>query len=126
MEVVYVALGGMIGAGSRYGISTFVTVPLVGTLIVNVVGCLLIGSIYALLSTKKENSWIWPFIATGVCGGFTTMSTLSLELVSLMNEGFTIIALAYLVSTILLGIGGVILGISATIKIMGTQGSDGT
>ncbi|MBM6617638.1 FluC/FEX family fluoride channel [Bacillus suaedaesalsae] len=117
-EGVCVALGGIVGAGSRYYISTIVTVPLLGTFIVNILGCILIGCIFAFTTVKKDYRWVWPFLATGFCGGFTTMSTLSMELVSLLNEGNTILALVYILSTLLLGISGVLIGYSVTLKAM--------
>lgn len=113
MSIIFIALGGALGAVSRYAISL---IPLKSgfpflTLITNLLGALLIGFI-AGLAESKEN--ISPnavlFWKTGVCGGFTTFSTFSLETVTLIENGSYISASAYVLASVILCIIGVICG----------------
>jgi fluoride exporter len=68
-----VFLGGALGSGLRYLISLGVEVgPML--LVVNTFGALLLGAVNA----KAWPSWVQPFIGTGVAGGFTTLSGVSL------------------------------------------------
>ena len=89
MSFFSVALGGAIGAVGRYAISL---IPVktgfpVQTLITNILGAVLIGFIVGLVSQREDIS---PntvlFWKTGVCGGFTTFSTFSLEAFSLLEN----------------------------------------
>lgn len=92
MKFLFVALGGAIGAMGRYAISL---IPIknefpLSTLMTNIVGAVMIGFIVGLASEKDDVS---PntvlFWKTGICGGFTTFSTFSLEAVALLeNKSF--------------------------------------
>lgn len=86
LSFVYVALGSMVGGVSRYGM-TLATKNLAafsypyGTLLSNIIGCLIIGLV-AGSGAKTENLSIEMrlLLATGFCGGFTTMSSFIYEL----------------------------------------------
>jgi CrcB protein len=78
--LVVVAAGGAVGALARYGVAEALphgrsALP-VGTLVVNVVGCLCLG---LLVGLEPWARWLRPFLGTGVLGGFTTFSTFALE-----------------------------------------------
>lgn len=87
---ICVALGGALGAVCRYGISLL---PCKGefpvlTLVTNLLGAILIGFLAGLATTTKaptQNAML--FWKTGLCGGFTTFSTFSLEAMQLFAKG---------------------------------------
>jgi fluoride exporter len=108
-----VGLGGAIGSMLRYAISLLVTVKQFpyGTFIVNIAGSFIIGAVLAL-SLKNElfsNNWKL-FLATGICGGFTTFSAFAAENMALLQNGKYGIALMYILASLLLGIAAVVLG----------------
>ena len=84
-----------------------------GTLVVNVSGSFLIG-VFATL-TGPEGRWVAPlmlrqFFMLGVCGGYTTFSSFSLQTLQLMEEGQWMRALANTVASVVLCLGAVGLG----------------
>lgn len=87
--MILVMLGGGIGAMIRAIISNyfnqFITKLPVGTLIVNIMGCVLIGTVSGL---SLHINWINSFFITGILGGLTTFSTLSNELVGMVSPKF--------------------------------------
>lgn len=90
LSFVYVGAGGCVGAVARYGVSVLmqrytVTWP-AGTLLVNVSGCFLIGVIMECASrTGAVTPEMRLLLATGFCGGFTTMSSFVYEMAQLMR-----------------------------------------
>lgn len=114
INCLFVGLGGFIGAILRYLISLIpiknpVSFP-VNTLIINVAGALAIGLI-AFASSKNENldPKLLLLLKVGICGGFTTFSTFSLETAELIKNGSVITALAYVFVSVLLGVLAVML-----------------
>ena len=105
-----VALGGGLGACLRYLIGLIpikepFTFP-VKTLVINLIGCFVIGLIAAL---TVRNTSLSPktvlFIKTGLCGGFTTFSTFALETETLIKTGHIGLAVLYVVLSVILGVG---------------------
>jgi fluoride exporter len=110
-----VAAGSALGALARYWLSGAVarrcgeTFPL-GTLVVNLSGCLLIGW---LAGGGRAGGWSGPvalFATTGFLGGFTTFSSFSLQTLNLLQGGEARRALANIAATLLLCLAAVWLG----------------
>jgi|SRR6185312_268482 len=107
--ITLVGIGGAIGSILRYLASTgiqnkFLSAFPFGTMFVNISGCFLIGIIYALaLRNNISPEWRF-FLATGICGGYTTFSTFSYESLSLLRDGEIWYATAYMSLSVVLGI----------------------
>ncbi len=109
IECIIVGLGGFVGAVLRY-IATLVPIknsspfPFT-TLAINIVGSLCIGLI-ALWMSKNANvdSRLILFLKVGICGGFTTFSTFSLETGELIKSGHTWLAVLYVALSVLFGV----------------------
>jgi CrcB protein len=102
-----VAIGGVVGASARWAVGTQLAPDAVAgfpwhTFLVNVVGCLLIGVAAARLTRP---SIAWAFLATGVLGGFTTMSGFAVQLNDLAEAGETAMLVTYLAATLAVGFG---------------------
>jgi CrcB protein len=119
MKTVFIVfIGSGIGGAARYAVQNRVAAaglfdfPL-GTFIVNLTGCFLIGLFYALGEKGNLLSPEWRIaLTTGFCGGFTTFSTFAFENMNLLRTGDYIYFVLYIFLSILLGIAGVFLGIA--------------
>ncbi|MEJ2354360.1 MAG: fluoride efflux transporter CrcB [candidate division WOR-3 bacterium] len=91
-NILVIALGGSLGALSRYYLSKMITdysggtFPW-GTLMVNLIGALLIGFLYGLFDRIIIPIEFRVFITIGFIGAFTTFSTFALESVNLLRDG---------------------------------------
>lgn len=102
MNFLFVAFGGALGAVARYAISLIPVktgFPIL-TLITNIVGAVLIGFIVGFTDNRDGISDnVILFWKTGVCGGFTTFSTFSLEACNLFeNKQYTVGAIYVILS----------------------------
>ena len=85
MNLLLVALGGSLGSLLRYGVQKGLNANFpTGTLAVNLLGCFLIGALWAA-AQKHMSAEVRLFLMTGFCGGFTTFSAFTLESLQLMQ-----------------------------------------
>ena len=120
MGFLFVGLGGAVGAMLRYAISL---IPYKGgfpllTFVTNILGALLIGFIVGYASKRNVNDSLMLFLKTGLCGGFTTFSTFSLEAYNLFVSGSKILAVSYAVLSTVCCILGVWLGIALSTAVV--------
>ena len=113
MSYLFVALGGAVGATGRYAISLIPFKPDFPalTFLTNLLGALLIGLVDGLAEDRDrlpENAVL--FWKTGVCGGFTTFSTFSLESHQLMQENKYLLGTGYMVISVICCLAGVYIG----------------
>lgn len=120
MRIAYlwIALGSALGGVGRYTLSGVVanwigaTFPW-GTLIVNITGCFVIGIFNTV--TGADGVFLVPldarlFVMVGMCGGYTTFSSFSLESLNLMRNGEWLMAGGYVLASTILCLIGVWLG----------------
>lgn len=114
-----IAAGGIVGAEARYGSGSLWPdrVPdfPMNTLVVNVVGCLLIGVLMTVITDfVSPHRLVRPFLGVGVLGGFTTFSTYCADTLSLVAAGRPVPALLYLSLTPISALGAVWIGVTGT------------
>ena len=112
--IVSVAIGGALGSIARYLVAIgagriFGTSFPWGILIINVTGSGLIGAFISLFALR----WNLPeavrvFLTVGICGGYTTFSTFSLDAWYLIERGEAWAAFAYIAGSVVLSIGALI------------------
>jgi CrcB protein len=93
LPIILVGSGGLIGSVLRYLMAIFYSkhfpasfIPY-GTFAVNILGCLLIGIVYGLSERFHFLTPHWRlFLATGICGGFTTFSAFAYENISMLQQ----------------------------------------
>jgi len=115
---LWVALGGALGSVARYGCSLMVagwigeTFPW-GTLVINVVGSFVIG-FFGILTGPDGRVLVSPdirqFVMVGLCGGYTTFSSFSLQTLNLLRDGDVFRAGANVVGSVVLCLIAVWLG----------------
>ena len=92
MELLWIAVGGMLGALSRYAVGGFfqrfsgVIFPW-GTFSVNVIGSFIIGLLWGLMERFSFSPSVRAFVFIGFLGAFTTFSSYSLETINMLREG---------------------------------------
>lgn len=108
-NLLYIMLGGAIGAALRYLVGlgcnrlAWTSLPL-GTLTVNLVGCFLLGLLMALGQKFASFSGApYLMLTVGVCGAFTTFSTFSADTIRLADNGQWLMVLSYLTLSIIGG-----------------------
>jgi CrcB protein len=108
-NIILVFLGAGFGGVLRYAIGNIIkwngtNFPW-ATFVVNIIGSFLIGLILAYSLKNETFSTNYKLLlTTGVCGGFTTFSALSAESLQLIKQGNWMLALAYIICSIVLGI----------------------
>lgn len=109
-KFLLVGIGGAAGSMLRYGMTLLMNVlggaATTATCMVNVIGSFLIG---LLASCLEQSNWML-LLTMGLCGGFTTFSTFSMQSVSLLQQGRYGAALLYILGTLILCLSFTILG----------------
>jgi CrcB protein len=103
--LLVIAAGGVLGALLRYQLDRWWPTPSPDfpwtTLLINITGCLVIGSFLAMITERwSPHPMLRPFFGTGVLGGYTTFSTYAVDIVLLIRAGHPGTAVAYLVGTL--------------------------
>ena len=117
LNLAYIGIGGFIGSIGRYLASGLmhqifpnIYFP-IGTAVVNIIGCFLIG---VLTSLAELRSLLSPemrmFLFIGLLGGFTTFSTFGFETVAFMRDGEFLHAVGNVLIQVIIGLSGVWLG----------------
>ena len=126
MILFLIALGGAVGSLLRYIVGGMVQrtsasgFP-VGTLFVNIAGCLLIGIFVRFLLNMQTSAELRALLVVGFCGGFTTFSTFSFETVGLIEGGEYARAATYIVGSVVLCILATFAGMAAAGAVAGTS-----
>ncbi|MFR4019507.1 MAG: fluoride efflux transporter CrcB [Clostridia bacterium] len=115
LNCIAVGAGGFLGAVSRYlmGMIPFLqkgSLPY-HTLLINVLGAVLIGIVVKTAdSTEILNPSTVLFLKVGICGGFTTFPTFSLESLDLLQSGRPAAFAVYAIASVVLCVAGVLGG----------------
>ena len=114
-----IALGGALGSMARYAPGIYVgrwlgmAFPW-GTLLINIIGSFLIGAFAESFALRWDSSQATRvFLVVGICGGYTTFSTFSLDIVTLINRGEALAAAAYILASVALGVAALYAGLHA-------------
>jgi len=115
--LIFIAMGGAIGAVLRYGASLSVYSLMgrgfpYGTLFVNVTGSLLMGLLGVMMLERFNTGPEWrAAVLVGVLGSFTTFSTFSIETLNLLEQGDVMRAVANIVLSVLVCLAAVWFGV---------------
>ena len=120
LTLLLVGLGGGLGSISRFGLSEFIYKILGksfphGILIVNILGCLVIGALAAFFQKERLlEHFLTPYfralLITGFLGGFTTFSSFSLDALMLLQKGEWLKAITYIMLSVLISMLAVFIG----------------
>lgn len=117
IQWVFVFIGGGLGSMARFACTKYIDTLIIGTstiplptLIANILSCFVLG----ILINKYVHSGVSPdmrlLLATGFCGGFSTFSTLSLEMFNMIERGQPGLAFSYIAISTLLGLAALFTG----------------
>ncbi|MFD4366396.1 fluoride efflux transporter CrcB [Rhodococcus sp. NPDC058521] len=113
MNVVFVALGGGVGAGLRYltgrYVASYGSFP-IPTFLVNIVGCFVLG----LISGVALPPSLFALLGTGFCGGLTTYSTFAVESVAAERLHRPYVGVLYVAASLIVGLSLAWAGFSLT------------
>ncbi len=130
---VFVAVGGAVGAMARFGLNVYlqrdVEFPW-GTIAANLLGCLLMGIIAQLITSTAwfNDAGIIPdqyrlLFAVGFCGSFTTLSSMVLEINTMLQKNEIFYSFSYFVGTLIGGFACFYIGVMCVRMLMQLQSS---
>ncbi len=108
--ILLVGVGGWLGSMARYICQRWVSLYYPhhfpwGTFAVNIIGCFVIGIIWGISFRSFETNEQWKlFLMTGICGGFTTFSSFTLESIGLLKEQRAGLFFLYMAGSVLVGL----------------------
>lgn len=124
LQIMMVALGCALGGVARFLLGKGVNAqPWASdgfpwaTLIINVSGSICLGIVAEFYLERESSSFrmeTYLLLGTGFCGGFTTFSSFSLEMLNLIKAGAILPSMAYAISSVLLSLLGVFIGMHGT------------
>lgn len=122
MQWLAIAIGGALGAMSRFAITVWLfpvmgnRFPL-GTLTANVIGCALMGVCYVLIIERGVVPAEWRnILMTGFLGALTTFSTFSMDALNLWQNGHGLTAIAYVLCSVISCLAAVAIAVNLTLK----------
>jgi len=118
MTLVAVVLGAILGTGLRLGIDQLVAPDSAfpwATLLINVVGSFVLGLLVARVWPSAPG-WLRAGLGTGLLGSFTTFSAVIVSLLTLMAAGMTVVAVGYLVASLVFGFAAALLGVRLGVR----------
>jgi CrcB protein len=113
---VSVAVGGAVGAMSRYGVDRLIEQRVESsfpwsTFVINVSGCVVVGFlIAALVDLHSAPEWLRAGLVVGFCGGYTTFSTFAQETLDLLEANDIAMAVASVTANVVIGVLAVLAG----------------
>jgi CrcB protein len=112
-----IAVGGVLGAEARYGLSRWINHPAGtmpwSTVVINLVGSMLLGVLMAGIEARGAHRLLRPFVGVGILGGFTTFSTFGVDVDTLLHAHRPGVALGYLAITVV----GCLLAVTAGYRV---------
>lgn len=117
MNLMMIALGGALGAVSRFLLGNAVSKAVgsalpYGTFVINVIGCFAMGLLMTLIVDREMLPAAWRlFLCVGFLGGFTTFSSFGYEALMMLTEGRLLDVLAYVGGSVALGLVAAGLGV---------------
>ena len=108
-EIIAVFVGGGLGSVLRFLVNKIEIISEhnfpYSTFISNFLGCFILGLVLGyFIKNENPNSILFVFLTVGLCGGFTTFSSFSNESLQLIQNGEIFTFLAYLLSSLIVGI----------------------
>lgn len=111
-NIILVGLGGMIGSILRFTITALTgnqNFPY-ATFFINIIGSFAIGVIFGLALHYFSSNSVRLFLATGICGGFTTFAAFSMESLQLLQQQKFVLAATYIAGSIVLSLAAAFAG----------------
>jgi len=118
MTLVAVVLGAILGTGLRLGIDQLVAPDSAfpwATLLINVVGSFVLGLLVARVWPSAP-AWLRAGLGTGLLGSFTTFSAVIISLLTLTAAGMTVVAVGYLVASLVFGFAAALVGVRIGVR----------
>ena len=116
-EILWVGVGGFIGANARYLIGAWVGTRMgsafpYGTFVINISGSFILGVIMGLVEVRTLSPSFRLAAGVGFVGAYTTFSTFTYETIRLVEDGSSLLALTNVFGSLLIGLAATIAGLA--------------